>query len=52
MQEIEVEITDKQSGDDITRAVLSQIVLDRQPEKISLFPADILHSISSVATIR
>jgi polyhydroxyalkanoate synthesis repressor PhaR len=40
-----IEVTDSQSGENITRAVLTQIILDRQPEKIALFPVDMLHSI-------
>ncbi len=40
-----VEIRDSQSGEDLTRNVLAQIILERQPEKMSLFPTDMLHSI-------
>lgn len=40
-----VEIRDSQSGEDLTRAVLTQIIMERQPEKMSLFPADMLHFI-------
>ncbi len=40
-----VEIRDSQSGDDITRPVLTQLIIDRQPEKMSLFPSDMLHFI-------
>ena len=40
-----VEIRDSQSGDDLTRTVLTQIIMERQPEKMSLFPADMLHCI-------
>lgn len=40
-----VEIRDSQSGEDITRQVLVQILLDRQPEKMALFPSDMLHFI-------
>lgn len=39
----QIEIRDNQTGDDITRQVLAQILLDRQPEKIALFPTDLLH---------
>ncbi len=38
-----VEIRDSQTGDDITRAVLAQIIMDRHPEKMSVFPTDMLH---------
>ena len=40
-----LEIRDNQTGEDITRQVLAQIILDRQPEKIALFPTDMLHFI-------
>tara|TARA_R110002096_G_scaffold67332_4_gene163309 strand:- start:7022 stop:7549 length:528 start_codon:yes stop_codon:yes gene_type:complete len=40
-----VEITDSQSGKDITRSVLTQIILERQPDKMALFPTAMLHSI-------
>ena len=40
-----VEITDSQTGEDLTRAVLTQIILERQPEKMALFPSDMLHFI-------
>ncbi len=40
-----VEIRDSQSGEDLTRTVLTQIIVERQPEKMSLFPADMLHFI-------
>jgi polyhydroxyalkanoate synthesis repressor PhaR len=40
-----VEIRDSQSGKDLTRAVLTQIIMERQPEKMSLFPSDMLHFI-------
>ena len=40
-----LEILDSQTGEDITRQVLAQIILDRQPEKIALFPTDMLHFI-------
>jgi len=40
-----VDIRDSQTGEDITHVVLTQIIMDRQPEKMSLFPIDMLHSI-------
>lgn len=40
-----VEVSDSQTGDSLTRNILTQIILDRQPEKITLFPVDMLHSI-------
>ncbi len=39
----DVEIRDSQTGDDLTRAVLTQIIMDRHPEKMSVFPTDLLH---------
>lgn len=38
-----VEIRDSQTDEDITRIVLTQMLLDRQPDKIALFPTDMLH---------
>ena len=38
-----VEIRDSQSGEDITQTVLIQIIMERHPERISLFPSDMLH---------
>src|SRR3990170_8078321 len=40
-----VDVRDSQTGDDITHPVLTQIIMDRQPEKIALFPIEMLHSI-------
>jgi len=40
-----VDVRDSQTGDDITHLVLTQIIMDRQPEKIALFPIEMLHSI-------
>ncbi|MDV6030591.1 MAG: hypothetical protein F9B45_10905 [Phycisphaera sp. RhM] len=40
-----VEIRDSQSGEDMTQAVLIQIIMERHPDKISLFPAEMLHFI-------
>ena len=40
-----VEIQDSQSGDDLTGAVLAQIIMERHPDKVSLFPTDMLHFI-------
>ncbi len=40
-----VEIRDSQSGENLTRTVLTQIIMERQPDKMSLFPADMLHFI-------
>jgi polyhydroxyalkanoate synthesis repressor PhaR len=40
-----VEIVDSQTGEDLTRAVLVQIIAERHPEKIAMFPSAMLHSI-------
>ncbi len=38
-----VEVRDSQTGDDLTRIVLARIIMERQPEKMQLFPIDMLH---------
>ncbi|QEG00762.1 PHB/PHA accumulation regulator DNA-binding domain protein [Stieleria maiorica] len=38
-----VEIRDSQSGEDMTQSVLIQIIMERHPDKISLFPSEMLH---------
>jgi polyhydroxyalkanoate synthesis repressor PhaR len=40
----DVEIVDSQSGDDITRAVLVQMIAERHPDKMAMFPAAMLHA--------
>lgn len=40
-----VEIRDSQSDEDLTRSVLTHIIMERQPEKMALFPVDMLHFI-------
>ncbi len=40
-----VEIRDSQSDEDLTRAVLARIIVERNPEKMLLFPTDMLHFI-------
>ncbi len=40
-----VEIRDSQTDEDMTQSVLTQIIMDRHPEKMSLFPSDLLHLI-------
>jgi polyhydroxyalkanoate synthesis repressor PhaR len=39
-----VEIVDSQSGEDLTRAVLVQIIAEMHPEKFAMFPSAMLHS--------
>lgn len=38
-----VEIRDSQSDEDLTAIVLTRLIVERQPEKMSLFPIDMLH---------
>jgi polyhydroxyalkanoate synthesis repressor PhaR len=40
-----IEVRDSRTGEDLTRRVLTQILLERHPEKIELFPAALLQSI-------
>ena len=40
-----VEIRDSQTDEDLTRVVLTRIIMERQPEKMQLFPVDMLHFI-------
>jgi polyhydroxyalkanoate synthesis repressor PhaR len=41
----ELTITDSKTGDDITRQVLTQIILERDPLKLAIFPTNILHQV-------
>lgn len=41
----EVEVTDSKSGEDITNAVLIQLLLERDMRKLSIFPSAILHQV-------
>jgi hypothetical protein len=40
-----VEIVDSQTGKDLTRTLLVQIIAERHPDKIAVFPTAMLHSI-------
>ncbi|MCC6491803.1 MAG: polyhydroxyalkanoate synthesis regulator DNA-binding domain-containing protein [Pirellulales bacterium] len=40
----DVEIVDSQTGEDLTRQLLVQIIAERHPEKMALFPTAMLHS--------
>ena len=40
-----VEIRDSQSDEDLTRSVLTKIIVDRNPEKMEMFPTAMLHFI-------
>lgn len=39
-----VEVRDSRSDDDITRSILTQIILERHPERMAMFPVGMLHS--------
>ena len=39
-----IEIIDSQTGEDITRSVLVQIIAEKHPDKIAMFPTAMLHS--------
>lgn len=38
-----VEIRDSQTNEDLTRSVLTQIIIERHPEKLALVPSSLLH---------
>jgi polyhydroxyalkanoate synthesis repressor PhaR len=40
-----VEIVDSQTGEDLTRTVLVQIIAEKHPTKFAIFPTAMLHSI-------
>lgn len=40
-----VEVVDSRNGDDLTRQVLTQIVLERHPERMEFFPSPLLHGL-------
>ena len=40
-----IEVRDSRSGDDLTRSILTQILLERHPEKMDMFPVAMLHGI-------
>jgi polyhydroxyalkanoate synthesis repressor PhaR len=40
-----VEIRDSKTGEDLTRQVLTQILMERHPHKMDLFPVAMLHSV-------
>jgi polyhydroxyalkanoate synthesis repressor PhaR len=40
-----IAVEDSRTGEDLTRRVLTQILLERHPEKIELFPAALLQSL-------
>ena len=40
-----VEIRDSQTDEDMTQSVLTQLIMDQHPDKMSLFPTDMMHFI-------
>ncbi len=41
----DVQIRDSQTDEDLTRSVLTQIIMEQHPDKMALFPIDMLHLI-------
>ncbi len=41
----DVQVTDVNSGEDITAKVLAQIILEHDPAKLGVFPAELLHRV-------
>ena len=40
-----IEVRDSRTGDDLTRSILTQILLEHHPEKMEMFPVAMLHGI-------
>ncbi|HEX8200376.1 MAG TPA: polyhydroxyalkanoate synthesis regulator DNA-binding domain-containing protein [Isosphaeraceae bacterium] len=40
-----IEVRDSRTGEDLTRQILAQLLLERHPEKMAMFPVAMLHSI-------
>jgi polyhydroxyalkanoate synthesis repressor PhaR len=40
-----VEVRESRTGEDITRQILTQILMQRQPEKMDVFPVAMLHNV-------
>jgi polyhydroxyalkanoate synthesis repressor PhaR len=40
-----VKVQDSKTGEDLTRQILTQILLERHPEKMELFPVALLHAL-------
>ena len=45
LQGKKIEVRDSKTGEDLTRAILTQILLERHPEKMEMFPVAMLHGI-------
>jgi polyhydroxyalkanoate synthesis repressor PhaR len=42
---VNVSVRDSKTGEDLTRSLLTQIILERHPERMDLFPLSLLHLI-------
>jgi polyhydroxyalkanoate synthesis repressor PhaR len=40
----DVEIVDSQTGEDLTRAILVQVIAEKHPDKMAMFPSAMLHA--------
>jgi polyhydroxyalkanoate synthesis repressor PhaR len=40
-----IEVQDRKTGEDITRQILTQILLERHPDKMEFFPAALMHGL-------
>src|SRR3954468_5339641 len=40
-----IEVRDSKTNEDLTRAILTQILIERHPEKMEMFPVAMLHGI-------
>ncbi|WP_165221114.1 polyhydroxyalkanoate synthesis regulator DNA-binding domain-containing protein [Aquisphaera insulae] len=45
MEGKKIEVRDSRTNEDLTRAILTQILLERHPEKMEMFPVSMLHGI-------
>jgi polyhydroxyalkanoate synthesis repressor PhaR len=45
LQGKKIEVRDSKTGEDLTRSILTQILLERHPEKMETFPVAMLHSL-------
>ena len=45
MEGKKIEVRDSKTGEDLTRAILTQILLERHPERMEMFPVAMLHGI-------
>jgi polyhydroxyalkanoate synthesis repressor PhaR len=45
LQGKKIEVRDSKTGEDLTRSILTQILLERHPEKMEMFPVAMLHGI-------